>query len=668
MRTTWNTVWKFYLRNTALVLITAVVLCSFLVIPFLYPSERSPLFVLDRSVQFNFIYFSVFALLSYEIGTNLIDDPDTEATKAIPRSSQKIAISCALLLSAILFAMSALQCAAFAIRFALDGLLEARFFLHIIRVIILYSLLPGVMGMAAGSAFSGNQRIVSYLLIILFTMIFSPMMSYLAPERIIGIESRLDEWVRIFPGAELMWGDFLYGIPIETCRWVILLFWISLFLVLRFSRKEYLYRKGGRICLVLAFLAAVSCGIRFYFRGNDSIVDAVSKHGMLYTDADFYDTWREKESAAGFSVASYKMSLSFKNNLRASVEVFPEEESRNREDYAFTLYHGLTVQSVTSETGEEIPFTRNGDWLDIDPPGRITSVIIEYTGQTGRHYANRQGVFLPGYFAYYPIPGHQNMWDRVQNRFLPIANSRISEFEIKLKDAQNTICNLPRIDKDTFYGKSVSATLIRGFFSQKAEQDLTVSYLPLMKGDFIYNREEFQSVWNEMCDLLNISDNCVGEIDAISLLPGAFMTDSYYERAFLQDNLLLYAGMEPVMDYNQISSRILMQNVKWDESRALLIQLFQRELIGGNLSAAEAKQKPTYESLLPLILSSGHPDSIDSKALGKAENAFRELFYYEMDLIGRERFMPEVYQYLLTDQSSPHPADFLLRLEEQRKR
>ena len=76
-----------------------------------------------------------------------------------------------------------------------------------------------------------------------------------------------------------------------------------------------------------------------------------------------------------------------------------------------------------------------------------------------------------------------------------------------------------------------------------------------------------------------------------------------------------------------------------------------------------AEEKPEYERLEALIQYDTYGCKT-SEDLRKAQMAFNELFYYQMNRIGREEFCSRVYAYLIQSERKLQPIDFLYRMEE----
>ena len=117
--------------------------------------------------------------------------------------------------------------------------------------------------------------------------------------------------------------------------------------------------------------------------------------------------------------------------------------------YPFTLYHGYQVAKVTDETGDALPFTREGDYLTVTPQGELSSLTVEYAGSSPMFYSGSQGVCLPGCFPYYPWAGYRKIFygepgDETRLlAFIPRTDLPESEFAVKVTGGKNVQVSLP---------------------------------------------------------------------------------------------------------------------------------------------------------------------------------------------------------------------------------
>ena len=634
-------------------------------VPLIVSKGQNYIEILDHALPLNVFVFAVMALLSYELITQVIDAPDAEAIRAIPGSIIKIASACIMWLGSILTIICLLELSGFLLRALILKVPMSELLLHVSKAVLLYGWLPGFVGIAAGYAFSGDIRGRSYILIVLFAVLFSPPLTNILPEGPIGMMTRIDEWLRLFPFGSGYAVDPIYGIPLEDCRFALVIFWLFFFLTLRLMRKEIRSDRRGRFCLVLSVFIMFICGIRFSFRVADSILDPISSHGMMYEDNVFYDDWKEADREECFTVKSYDLQLLFNNCMKAEAKILLPEEEGGEEKYAFTLYHGLKVSSVKDTSGGAISFSRNGDWLDIYPTRNTNEFIVTYSGYVARHYSNKQCIFLPGYIAYYPMPGHIDLWDRAAKCFQPVMLQERSIFTIHVNSSIPVISNLQQIDKKTFSGVTSTPLLIGGYISTRRDDGITVYYPTFQYEMQEYQKSQLETAYTKITKLLQISSSVVKDIDRVFVLSPLTRLNNAKEESVFCDGYFTHSYQYRGIDYDALVVNSIIAPLRGRESIQYnqLKRLFSLAIIEEH-TRENPQEKPTIDKLKPLILYDQGDGKLDGKRIVLAQMEFNTLFYYQLNRIGRKNFCPKVYTYLEQYDGSLQPVEFLYRMEE----
>ena len=110
------------------------------------------------------------------------------------------------------------------------------------------------------------------------------------------------------------------------------------------------------------------------------------------------------------------------------------------------------MAKVTDETGDALPFTREGDYLTVTPQGELSSLTVEYAGSSPMFYSGSQGVCLPGCFPYYPWAGYRKIFygepgDETRLlAFIPRTDLPESEFAVKVTGGKNRRPASQRVD------------------------------------------------------------------------------------------------------------------------------------------------------------------------------------------------------------------------------
>jgi hypothetical protein len=201
-----------------------------------------------------------------------------------------------------------------------------------------------------------------------------------------------------------------------------------------------------------------------FFCGDDSNSETDSNtYDQIYYMID--QKGEEIVSDQTFTVLSYKMNLRLKQIMYADVTLELEKNASNT--YPMTLYHQYEVDTVTDGDGNTLEYERKGDYLTVFG-GEGKNICITYHGGLSNCYSNRQAMFLPGWFAYYPIPGYHTIIEEYQ--YIENWQEEKVEYDITVDTDVSVFSNLPRVEENHFRGNTKGATLISGFVAE-AELD-----------------------------------------------------------------------------------------------------------------------------------------------------------------------------------------------------
>ena len=173
---------------------------------------------------------------------------------------------------------------------------------------------------------------------------------------------------------------------------------------------------------------------RQYLYYGYNLETALSKIGNLSSE-------EREEVSAKFSVEGYQMELKIDRELHADVTV-TLSDAQEQEEYVFTLYRGYHLQTLTDHLGNQLSWEQEGDWIRFSPVvSGTTAFRFSYSGSGDMFYSNRQGIFLPGYFPFYPMPGEKVVNDGL-GFMTPIDRSQ-KQFEVTVHtDAPNLNCKM----------------------------------------------------------------------------------------------------------------------------------------------------------------------------------------------------------------------------------
>ncbi|MCL2403028.1 MAG: hypothetical protein FWC86_02155 [Coriobacteriia bacterium] len=188
------------------------------------------------------------------------------------------------------------------------------------------------------------------------------------------------------------------------------------------------------------------------------------------------------------AVANYAIDLEIRSKLSGKVTISLDEPFLRTPD--FTLFRGYRLSSVSTSEGKQLDFLQEGDHITILTPGQEETMgfIFEYAGSGWGHYANQQGIFLPGSFPWYPWPGKQRYYweDSRFNAWMPVHFSRIGDvrgFDIRVTSSHSEILvphgsqEIILAQSDEFISIPAEAlTLIAGQVQRIGDEDNLIFY------------------------------------------------------------------------------------------------------------------------------------------------------------------------------------------------
>ena len=349
---------------------------------------------------------------------------------------------------------------------------------NILLASVLYGLLPAIAGVLLGSA---GQRLggrVGFYIFLVFSVFFSTQMSrdlYVtvcsmlaeAGNLSAGIAAQriLDYWFRMPPVYNNI-ASPVYGIGIEPFHWALLIFWCLLgggILLITAPRRN---RKGfGVLCIA----AALMCAVFVWHRGSNWPEYMVTpQERIVVQDAAWYAEHgtEAEEEKPGFSVTSYSMDLRFFSALDADVTL--KLDGLDRTACTFTLYHGFTIRQITDGAGNPMGFARNGDYIIVNVPEGLegSELRFRYSGWHDSLFSTAQGIYLPGYFCFYPLPGKRTVYTDGQIVF---SHKDIApcQFTVRVRACCPVFSNLTGKEDGTLSGTATSLSLMGGLYREQ---------------------------------------------------------------------------------------------------------------------------------------------------------------------------------------------------------
>ncbi len=349
--------------------------------------------------------------------------------------------------------------------FYIADTLTVELFFYLCRLVFLYIILNGIVAVLLAWLLSRTVgKLLGYIFIIIFTCLVSPIatseISYLSmlyrniydlyKVFIINPEG-LYSW---FPGSLL---PVNLSITARTLFWI-LIFSLGLLLYSKIKHKKWII--PALATLIVLNFTYLHLPTSFY-SGNESYgeSDSYFYDQMVYI-IDKTVTGKEED---GFVVTNYEMTLNMGRIMDASVSIYPAD--KNLPEYKMTLYHLYNIESVTDENGISLPYERDGDYLVVyNQSDTLKSICVNYKGGLANFYANSKMINLPGWFAYYPIPGYRLIYQ--DYTYIDNQLEEAVSFDIYVNAYSTVYSDLEQVEKNHFVGDSYGVTLVSGFMRE----------------------------------------------------------------------------------------------------------------------------------------------------------------------------------------------------------
>lgn len=368
--------------------------------------------------------------------------------------------------------------------FLSSGMNDYSYLYHIFSVLFLYVFLGGIIPILLGVFFAQKtKRIVSYALMALIIFLVSSTSDFI-PGGLSQV-TKINFWEAKYFLAYILPNDLEwyinhdYGMYAEIYRCNLIIFWISLLSFLFFKLCQI--KKTALKAVLLSLTLLISTfNLVGYFYGGSHIEKGAQLDSISMSDYLFYTENEQKNQDPDFEVTSYDMDLSIYRQLDAEVSMTLSDTGL--EYYNFTLYHGYNVLKITDIEGNALKYNREGDYVTVIGNGNLQLINIKYSGYSPILYSNYQACSLPGFFAYYPIPGFYKITGDYTT-YNPIEIKSETEFNIRVDSARQFYSNLDEVknEKNCFVGVTSYPTLFSGFYKSNSS-DIYKIYAITVKG------------------------------------------------------------------------------------------------------------------------------------------------------------------------------------------
>lgn len=470
---------KIFLKNKVLLVVYTLLLVLINITQFmsLYHFNEDILASfsqLQNSLRTAIYYFAVFLFLSYEYCRCENDLPILK--KANENKSLFISYINRFLVLIILNLASALIYLIYNVGAYLSlGIKHFEFVYHIMMSVLVNFFMTGLMAILFGMLLAlVFKRLVAFFIGAVFIFLTSPMFESIAEREILSNRLNLypiEEIFNIYTPSLFWMPNFLFGYSILPYRIALLVFWIFAMLTILLG---LLIRKNRMKIYSIIVCAAVSIsGLIIFFQPSSRLIVDYNPSKGLDSDLAYYRNNEQKEELGGFDVTDYALNIDVTNKLNVK-SILTVSESIPK--YKFTLYHGYKITSVKNQAGNQLEFSRDGDYFTIYNNSDVSQLYIEYSGFSPKFYSNSQGIVLPGFFPYYPHSGFKTIFNIKEQGFYKLLIDNKPNFSISVNGQKNVYSNLSTLDNKTFAGRSTGVTIISGFIEKALVNGIEVIY------------------------------------------------------------------------------------------------------------------------------------------------------------------------------------------------
>jgi len=447
---------------------------------------------LDLPLSLSIFAFVLFAFLSYEFFYMTKRFQLEESLRSTQNGCRRLlgAQGVWMLLLVLCFSLLMLTwCLALCVKYQAW---RAEFIAHLLLNALLNFCLIPCCGVLIGMALALSvKRLNAFLILVLFTLLGSPLANGLGYVALESLRLNLYPFLNLFDlfPPNLNWKPVpAFGLSILPYRWELVGFWgllaLGVLCLKLFDRKTLPRRLGtaGGVALSLV------CLILVLQPGSKLLLSSDNPKESIMADWEYYfvdhPAEEDRETDAKFAITQYDMELSIGNQLKATATITVNHQKLP--EYLLTLYHGYRLKSVATQDGIALPFTQEGDYITVQNPERHTvkTLRLAYRGASALYYTNAQGVYLPGFFPYYPHSGHRPVFDRETQGIMRFVLQEPVLFRINIHSDKTIYSNLPATGGNTFAGMSTGATLLAGFYDTLTVDGVTVVYPYLNTGEF----------------------------------------------------------------------------------------------------------------------------------------------------------------------------------------
>lgn len=609
---------------------------------------------LPLNMAFCLLLFVFFMVISYEF-YSMITRRHLEEIHAVSSRGELRFYACQTVILLILLAVALLSIWAWGTASCYySNILHTSYYTYFLKIMALYYFLPGIIGCLVGFVTADKlKRRSAYPVIAVLTFVGSPFFSQapyllygIVPENVQLSLHRVFDLFALAPYETNMFVNYGYGIPAEAFRvqgFFFLIFLLAGIIILSY-RKRYA-KPFWKLVGVGALCVSLVCGSLSVFDRGSVYLRNVERpdttSAFKHKCAELTDE-KGRDKYADFKILSYDMNLKIRNKLKAEISL-KLSASEPKEVYDFTLGYIYNVKDVKDENGVSLRFERDADYLFVYPAdkSKIPEIHISYEGYCSAFYTNSQGVYLPGFYCWYPVEGCRRImeygdWNN-WNMSFPRDEKR---FNVNVDYNKDVYSNLTQDENGHFTGTADSLTLTAGFYEA---HDLSFGDTKVRLCCNIYNYKYAES---ELEEKLKNTQLAISEYNEL------LNTDLSYD--FNGKTIICYSGdyefigsdyviMGTNTEPEDIAKAYVIQSVPQNENKIDLHSLFINEIRNGD----RFEYMATATGLSPEL---------------KPQQDLAAAVVEKMNEKGEQEVLSEIYRYLTDTNDTRSSQEFVQSL------
>lgn len=354
----------------------------------------------------------------------------------------------------------------------------------LVKLVIIHQFLPHLLAILLGLAISGmKSKTAAYCVLVIFYMLLQVKNIATLEEIFMGKADwlkRIPRFLNLYSQGYSGMNNYYYIFSVENVNLQRIGAWLGIAVSVILLQK---LPHGKKHFSSIPFILGVVCfGIylqpagELYLGDGDDDFWIGDQQYYMYADEDAV---RDKD--ADFKLTRMQADFTIDRLLDADVTLHVDKADLNL--YCFTLYHGYRMKEVKDQNGEKLEFRQEGDYLTVQSSGKeVSALTFSYSGFNGHCYTTSQGIFLPGYLEYYPVPGSHPVYIRTvgYDGYTMDGPGYDMDYQITVHTRQKVYSNLPSDGKNCFKGRCDAVSLYAGeFMRETTVGDCKILYSPL---------------------------------------------------------------------------------------------------------------------------------------------------------------------------------------------